>query len=144
MAVDLEQYAFSFQHAIIKLQDRQFDAISNISFSQDIERSAIYGTARAPLKRSVGQVSLGEATVTFSDLDEALTFYDALGDDPSLATFSADVTFANEVGRVRSFELLSCALGGISGDFEAGADAVGMEYPLSFMRIKIDGKTFVK
>lgn len=142
MAVDLENFAYSFSHAIIKLNETQFTAISNVSFNQDVDRSAVYGTARSPLKRSIGQLSLGEGTITFSDLEEGMSFYSALGDNPSAALFTVDVTFANEAGDTRSFELLSCALSGISGDFEQGADAMGIEFPFDFMRIKVDSAEF--
>jgi hypothetical protein len=142
MAVDYENYAFSFSHAIIKLNERQFTAISNITFSQDVERAAVYGTDRKPLKRSAGQLSLGEGSATFSDLEEGMEFYSALGTNPSAALFSCDVTFSNENGDTRSFELLSCALSGISGDFEQGAEALGIEFPFSFMAIKVDGAEF--
>lgn len=142
MAVDYENYAFSFSHAIIKLNERQFTAISNVSFNQDVERSAVYGTDRKPLKRSAGQLSLGEGSVTFSDLEEGMEFYSALGSNPSAALFSCDVTFSNQNVDTRSFELLSCALSGISGDFEQGADAMGIEFPFSFMAIKVDGSEF--
>ena len=138
MAVDYENYAFSFSHAIIKLNEKQFTAISNITFSQDVERSAVYGTDRKPLKRSAGQLSLGEGSATFSDLEEGMEFYRARGTNPSAALFSCDVTFSNENGDTRSFELLSCALSGISGDFEQGAEAMGIEFPFSFMAIKAE------
>jgi hypothetical protein len=144
MAIDYENYAFSFSHAIIKLRDRQYTAIGGISFSQDVERSAVYGTGRKPLKRSAGQLSLGEGTIQFTDLEEGMQFYSDLGDDPSVALFSCDVTFANENGDTRSFELLSCALSGISGDFEQGADAMGIEFPFSFLAIKVDGAEFAR
>lgn len=142
MAVDYENYAFSFSHAIIRLNETQFTAISAVSFSQDVEREAVYGTDRRPLKRSAGQLSLGEGSITFSDLEEGMSFYAALGENPSAALFSCDVTFSNENGDTRSFELLSCALSGISGDFEQGAEALGVEFPFSFMAVKVDGAEF--
>lgn len=145
-SVDTENFAFSFSHGTIKLADVQYTAIKAISFSQDIERSAIFGTARVPLKRTVGQISLGEGSVTFSDLEEAMRFFAELGasagGDATVATFAMDVTFANEGGETRQFELLGCSLSGFSGDFETGADALEMEFPLSFMRMKIDGVEF--
>jgi hypothetical protein len=144
MAVDYENYSFSFSHAIIKLNEKQYTAIGKITFNQDVERAAVYGTGRKPLKRSAGQLKLGEGTVSFSDLEEGMSFYSDLGDDPSLALFSCDVTFANEAGQTRSFELLSCALSGIQGDFEQGADALGLELPFSFLAIKVDGAEFAR
>jgi hypothetical protein len=144
MAVDHENYAFSFSHAIIKLNDKQYTAISNVSFSQDIDRGFVYGTSRKPLKRSAGQLQPGEATITFSDLEEAMTFYDDLGDDPSTAIFSCDVTLANEAGQTRSCELISCALAGFSANFEQGADALSLEIPIDFMILKVNGREFAR
>ena len=144
MAVDLENYAYSFSHAIIKLADQQFTAISNVSFSQNVERSAVFGTSRKPLKRSAGQAQLGEATITFSDLKEALNFYAALGDDPSSVNFVVDVTLSNPNGDTDSFELLGCSLSGFSASFEAGADALGLEVPCSFLALRVNGRDFVR
>jgi hypothetical protein len=144
MAVDHENYAFSFSHAIIKANEKQYTAVSNVSFSQDVERSAVYGTDRKPLKRSAGQLSLGEGSMTFADLEEGMQFYSDLGPDPSSALFSVDVTFSNANGDTRSFELLSCALSGISGDFEQGSDAMGIEFPFSFLNVKVDGAEFAR
>src|SRR5690606_16249335 len=141
-AVDYENYAFSFSHAIIKLNERQFTAISNVSFNQDVERSAVYGTDRKPLKRSAGQLSLGEGSVTFSDLEEGMEFYSSLGSDPSAARFSVDVPFSRQNGDPRRFELLSAALSRIAGDLEQGADAMGFEFTFSFMAIRVDGAEF--
>lgn len=144
MAVDLESYAYSFSHAIIKIADKQFTAISNVTFSQNIERSAIMGTLRKVLKRSAGQGQLGEGSLTFSDLKEAFDFYKALGDDPSNANFSIDVTLANSNGDTDSFEMSGCNVSSFSANFEAGADALGLEQAFSFMSLKINGVEFIK
>jgi hypothetical protein len=87
---------------------------------------------------------MGDGSVTFSDLEEAMQFYDDLGDDPSLALFSVDVTLSNEAGQVRSFECLSCALSGFAANFEAGADALSLELPFDFLRLKVNGKEFAR
>ncbi len=140
-----EKYAFSFSHAIIKCNDRQFSGISGIQFTQDVDRSAVYGTSRKPLKRSAGQVQLGEGTITFSDVEEGMQFIASLGDDPSLQTFSVDFTLSNEAaGLVRSYELGACSLAGFAGNFEAGSDALSLEVPFDFMSLKLDGKEFAR
>jgi len=144
MAVSHTEFAFSFSHAIIKLADSQYSGISGIQFSQDIDRAATYGTSRKPQKRSAGQLQVGEGTITFSDLEEAMSFYAALGDDPSLALFAVDATLVNEAGQTRSFECLSCALSGFTANFEAGADALSLELPFSFLLLKIDGREFAR
>lgn len=142
MALDLEKYAFSFSHAIIKMGDKQYTGIKKISFKQDISREATYGTSRKPQKRSAGQLGLGEGMCTFSDLEEAMQFYTDLGDDPSLTLFEVDCTLANEAGQVRTFVCRSCALTGFEGDFEAGADALSLDMPFDFMLLIVDGKEF--
>jgi hypothetical protein len=144
MALDLERFAFSFSHAIIKLQDVQFTGIKHIGFKQDIHREATYGTSRKPQKRSAGQLGLGEGTLMFSDLEEAMQFYNALGDDPTLTLFSVDCTLTNEAGQTRSFECLSCCLSAFEGDFEAGAEALSLNLPFDFLLLKIDGREFAR
>jgi len=142
---DTEKYAFSFSHAIIKANDKQYAAISNVSLKQDIDRSAVYGTSRKPLKRSAGQLQMGEGTITFSDVDQGMQFISDLGDDPSLATFSVEVTLSNtQTGQVRSYEAVSCSLSGLGVNFEQGADALQLEVPFDFMLLKIDGKEFAR
>ena len=144
MAVDLENFAYSFAHGTIKLADQQFTAIENITFSQDIDRAAVFGTSRKPLRRSAGQLQIGTGEVTFSDLDEGLEFYKTLGEDPSRASFAVDVTFENEEGAVRSYEIKGCVLSGISGDFATGGEALQQAFPFEFMDIKVDGVSFAK
>jgi hypothetical protein len=143
-AVDHEKFAFSFSHAIIKVGDKQYTAISAINFNQEVAREAVYGTSRKPLKRSAGQVQMGEGSLTFSDLETAMEFYDELGDDPSLKVFSVDCTLSNEAGNVRSFECLSCCITGFDGSFEAGAAALSLEVPFDFLLLKIDGREFAR
>ena len=141
---DNEGFAFSFSHAIIKANDRQFIAIGNITFDQTIDRGAVYGTDRRPLKLSAGQVSVGTGTITFSDLQEAMDFYASLGDNASAKRFTVDVTFANEAGQVQSFELRGCCLSGISGDFANGADPMGLDMPFSYLETRVNGKAFAE
>jgi hypothetical protein len=48
MAVDLSKFTMSFQQGIVKLNDKQYTSIGNISATQSVDRSPVYGTgARA-------------------------------------------------------------------------------------------------
>ncbi len=58
--------------------------------------------------------------------------------------FAIDITFSNEAGDTRSFECIGCSLTEMSGDFSAGADAMGLDYPYDFLRLKVDGKEFAR
>ncbi len=144
MALDLEKFAFSFSHAVIKCNGRQFTGINELSFKQEVHREATYGTSRKPQKRSAGQLGMGEGHAKFSDLEEAMQFYDSLGVDPTLAVFAVECTLANEAGQVRQFECLSCVISGFDAGFEAGAPALSLEIPFEFMLLKIEGKEFAR
>lgn len=144
MAVDLENFAFSFAHGIIKLADQQFTALENITFNQGIDRTAVFGTSRKPLRRSAGQLGLGEGEIVFSDLSESKAFYKALGSDPSRASFAIDITFENEAGEVISYEIEGACLAGLEGDFATGGEALTQSYPYQFMSVKLDGVAFAK
>ena len=53
MAIDHVNYAFSFAHAIVRVNDRQFVGVQSVSVNQELTESAIYGTDARPLKRTV-------------------------------------------------------------------------------------------
>ena len=142
MAVNTEEYAFSFSHATILLADQQFTAIDAIDFSQDVTRSGVFGTSRKVLKRSVGQVELGTGTITFSDVKEAVEFYKSLGATPSRVNFSIDYVLANEAGDTVKYEILGVSLTGISVNHESGGDALQQDFPFDFMDVLLDGVSF--
>ncbi len=141
MALDLEKPAYSFSHAIIRVDERQFTDIDNIQISQDLTEAAVYGTDMRPLKRSVGQLGLGQGAFKFSDMGEAGDFYFALGDDPLLKIFSVTYQLARGAD-LREFECQGCRIVRIGIDHSAGAEALGMVYPFSFLKLKVDGREF--
>lgn len=140
---DHEKFAYSFSHGVIKLKDRQFTAISNIKLDQQLEEAAVFGTSNKPLRRSAGQLQLGEGSVVFSDFEEASDFIDTLGDKPLSKLFPIDYALVREDGATRSIEALACRLTGFSVDHEQGSEALGLEYPISFMIMKVNGKELI-
>jgi hypothetical protein len=140
---DHENFAFSFSHGVIKLNEKQFTAIGNIQLDQQLEEAAVFGTSNKPLRRSAGQLQLGEGTITFTDLEEGQDFFDSLGDRPLMKLFAIDYTVTREDGTTRSIEALSCRLTGFGVDHEQGAEALGIEYPVSFLMMKVNGKELV-
>jgi hypothetical protein len=142
MAVDLNTPKMSFSNGVVKLNDKIYTAIGNISATQGVDRSAVYGTGRAPQGKSAGQVQLGEGSLTFTDLVEAHEFYSDLRDtasDASLATFACEYTLSDGVGNVVSYELVGCNLTEFSFEHENGADALTIDMPFDFLRMKVDG-----
>lgn len=136
---DTDNFAFSFSHATIKANNRVFSAIENIRLSQRLQEAAVYGTARVPLKRSAGQLEMGQGTLIFSDLSEAFDMLIELSPDPLFRTWSLDYTLVNESGDVRSIELQSCRMVGLDFDHSQGPDALPAEYPFSFMNMIVNG-----
>ncbi len=80
--------------------------------------------------------------MSFTDLEEAMDFYAGLGENPSAKRFTVDVTFSNEQGLVKSFELRGCVLSGISGDFANGADPMGLDIPFQYLETRVNGGAF--
>jgi|SRR5688572_31959133 len=143
MAVDLSSYAYSFSHAIVTVNERQFTDVSAVSISQELTESAVYGTDMRPLKRSVGQLQLGRGQLTFSDMGEAIDFFKLLGDEPFLQIWACDYALSKPDGSFRSIEVKSCRLTSMGIEHQAGPDALGMTFPFSFMQVKVDGVDLV-
>ncbi len=136
----LESYAYSFSHALIRANERQFTDISAVSINQDLSESAVYGTDARPLKRSVGQLSMGRGQLTFAEMGEAVDFFKALGDEPFKAIWALSYQLVREDGSSRSIDCVSCRLTGLGIEHASNADALQMTYPFSFLQVKIDGK----
>lgn len=142
-ALDFNEYAYSFSHAIVRVNERQFTAVSAVSINQELSESAVYGTDARPLKRSVGQLSLGKGQLTFSEMGEAVDFFKALGAQPLMAIFALSYQLVLPSGSSRSVECSGCRLTGFGIEHSAGADALGMTYPFSFLNVQVDGRDLV-
>jgi len=141
LALDLERPAYSFSHAIIRVDERQFTDIDNIQLSQELTEAAVYGTDFRPLKRSVGQLGLGQGQLKFSDMGEAGDFLFALGDDPLHKIFTVSYVLARGAD-IREVEAQGCRMTRIGIDHSAGAEALGTVFPFSFLKLKVDGREF--
>lgn len=143
MALDLSGYAYSFSHAVVLVNERQFTDISGVSISQELTESAVYGTDARPLKRSVGQLALGQGSLNFSDMGEAIDFFKALGDEPFMAIWALDYSLTKPDGSFRSIECRACRITSFGIEHQAGAEGLGMSYPFSFLQARVDGKDLV-
>lgn len=139
MALDYVNYAFSFSHAIVRVNERQFVGVRSVSVNQELTESAVYGTDCRPLKRSVGQLSMGKGQLVFSDYQEGIDFFQSLGSEPFKALWSLDYTLAREDGTTRGIECQACRLLGFGVEHEAGPDGLEISFPFSFMAMKVDG-----
>lgn len=137
------EFAFSFSHATIKVNDRQFMGVDGVRIAQGLQDAPVYGTSRTPLKRSAGQVQMGAGMLRFSDFEDGIDFFRFLAPDPYMRIWDLDYVLMLESGTVRSVACRSCRLLDFSMDHSAGPDAVGIEYPFSFLSMKVDGLDIV-
>lgn len=140
---ETEEFAYSFSHGVVQINDRQFTHLSNVSVNQEVSEAPIYGTARGPLGRSAGQLGMGSGKLGFSSYKQGTDFLTFLGDDPLFKTWTFDYALILESGTVRSIECKGCRLLGLGVDHRPGAEALEIEYPFSFLTLKMDGNDVV-
>lgn len=142
----LDQFAYSFQHAIVRAAGRQYIGVRNVSINQELNDNAVYGTSANPIGHSVGQVQRGRGALTFSDLGEGVDFWLNLAPQPFMALWDLDYSLARG-GEIKSFSCTSCRLTGTGVEHESGPDGVEISYPFVFLRQQInsvDGALDVK
>lgn len=139
MATDFFGFAYSFSHAVVRVNERQFTLIRAVSASQEIDEAAVYGTDARPLKRSVGLLRMGRGQLVFSDMGEAIEFYSALGNQPLMVPFQLTYQLTKPNGEAVTIECISCRLTSVAVDHSAGAEALGMTFPFSFLKMQING-----
>ena len=135
-----EAKAFSFDRGEIDINGRIFTAIENISTNQPIEEGVIFGAAAEPLQRTRGQLQMGEGTIEFSTIEEAMELVDLLGDGWQEKVFPISYTLVAPDNRTIAIvcngsRLLDCEI-----DHSQGADGLPVSFPFSFMNRTINGK----
>lgn len=136
---DLNQYAFSFSHAIVTVAGAQYVGVRSVSVNQELQEAAVWGTDIRPLKRTTGQLQLGRGQLAFSDYQEGTDFFAGLGAAPLQRIFDLNYTVEREDGATRTIECQSCRLLGFGIEHQAGPDALQVTYPFSFMAMRVDG-----
>lgn len=134
-----DSFAFSFSHALLRVDNRLYTAIENIRLSQRLQEAAVFGTSRGPLRRSAGQLELGQGTLVFSDMGEAFDMIQSLSPDFLFRTFTVDYTLVNEQGDTRNIELRGSRFIGFDIDHSQGPDALPAEFPFSFLQMRVNG-----
>lgn len=142
---DIQSYAFSFQRAELSIGKRIFTAISGVEIDQPTEEGVVMGTRPFPLKRTVGQMEMGEGTITFSDEGERQAFLDELGDAYRekiwTLTWVLSAPGANGgQGKTIKKECVGCRCLSEPVSHESGTDALGGDITFSFLYPKTNGK----
>jgi hypothetical protein len=138
VTIGLDRFAYSFSHAIVRVGGRQFVGLKNVTATQDLAEEAVYGTSVHPIGRSVGQIQMGQGSLTFSDFGEGSDFFESLGSQPLLSIWDLDYSLVRDDGAVKSIACQACRLTGQGIEHESGPGALEIAYPFSFLRMKVN------
>jgi len=138
-------FFYDFGRAEIDLAGSIFTAISNIKCKQDVEEGIVRGAAAEPLARTRGKLNIGDGTIEFSAVEEAVDFItNKLGDGWAETPFTTTYTLtAPNVDPIK-IVLYGCRLLDCEIDHGEGADALPASLPFSFMYRTFNGKTQLK
>lgn len=137
---DLEGFAYSFARAELSLNRRIFTAISNVQFDQPTTEGSVMGTRPWPLKRTEGNMDLGEGTITFSEEAERIQFIDSLGNGWRNAIWTLSWTLQATGAPTVRLACYSCRVLGNPIAHEQGEAALGGDISFSFLYHSINGK----
>lgn len=136
----VEGYAYDFSRGEIDLNGKIYTALENIANNQPLEEGWIFGAAPVPLRRTRGQLQPGEGALEWSDIEEAMHFWDNLGDGPREKIWVASYVLTATGRPTIKVKLFGCRLLDEEFDFSQGADGLGCTMPFSFHYREINGK----
>ena len=137
---DTEGFAFDFSRAEIRLGRNIYTAFENVSHNQPIEEGVVFGAAAEPLKRTRGQLQIGEGSLEWSDFEEGMKFLEDLGEGWQEKVFTTTITYSAPGKKPIKVTLNGCRLLDAEFDHGQGADALPMSMPFSFMNRPLNGK----
>lgn len=136
---DLEGFGYSFSRGELSLARRIFTAVTNVEFDQPTTESAIMGTRPWPLKRTEGNMELGEGTVTFSDEAERMAFMAELGNGFRSKVWQLTWILTAPGSPAVKLVCYGCRLLSNPVAHEQGEAALGGDITFSFMYHSING-----
>lgn len=136
---DLEGFGYSFSRAELSLSRRIYTAITNVSFDQPTTEAAIMGTRPWPLKRTEGNMDIGEGTLTFSDEAERILFITSLGNGWRKIIWQLSWVLTARAQPPVKLACFGCRVLGNPVAHEQGEAALGGDITFSFMFHTING-----
>ena len=137
---DLEGFAYSFSRGELSLGRRIFTAITSVQVDQPTTEAAVMGTRPFPLKRTEGNMELGEGTVTFSDEAERMAFIDALGNNYRNQIWTLSWILTARGAPPVKIACQGCRVLSNPVAHEQGENALGGDITFSFMYMSVNGK----
>ena len=138
-------FAFNFARGELDLDGKIFTRIENVAQSQPIEEGVIFGSAMGPIDRTEGQQQIGDGTIEFSDIEEAASFLDRLGQAPEgrlmkIWQLSWVLRTPRDATRIIKVECRGCRALDWELDASQGPDGIPLVIPFSFMTRLLNGK----
>ena len=131
---------FDWSSVVITAAGGRFVGVTELSYSDTVERGGVYGTNRKRIGRTAGQVS-NEASITMMK-DDAQALMKALakgpngyGDTPFLVTASYAERGRSPITDV----LVDCVITGVADSHSEGTEALRVALTLDVMEIVRDG-----
>jgi len=137
---DQEGYAYAFERAELNAANRVLTALKSVKIDQPTEEGVVMGTRSYPLKRTPGNMGLGEGTMEFSDEEERQVFLDSFGDTYRETIFSVKWILKAKGKPNITYVAYGCRVLNDGADHSQGSDALGGEVTFSFMSYTRNGK----
>ena len=137
---DQSSFGYSFAGAEIRVAGTIYPSIGSLKHAQKLEEGIFHGAGVAPLGRTIGQLSVGEGSMKFNDLADAMAFCHQLSAGGLYTTiFNIAASYTAPSRPTLTVVLKQCRILDFPIDSEAGADAIASEVPFSFLNRTING-----
>lgn len=136
---ETDGFALDFGRTEYTIAGKIYNRLENVSMSQPVEEGAIMGSHGEVIARTRGQKGLGEASLEFTDSEEAFLLITDFGPGWAEKLFTASWTARKDDNTTYKVELFGCRLLDFEADWSQGPDGLPATLPMSFMRRLING-----
>lgn len=143
MAITVNDIEYSWGSITLKINGKEITGFKAISYSDAVEREAVYGAGRHKLGMTRGKYTTEQGSIT-AYLKQEREIINDLGDGwADYGPFEVEVRYA-EPGEDTHIDIVEgCRFAGTSGGGEEGASPLEREMKFDYMRVKRDGNYLV-
>lgn len=134
-----EGYAYTFQRAELSLGTSIYVGIRNVSIDQPTTEGVVMGTRPWPLKRTEGEMGMGDGTVEFSDIEDMVRFITELGNGWRTKLWSLSWQLTAPNAPIVKIACQSCRILSNPFDHGTGEEALGGQIGFSFLTHTVNG-----
>lgn len=143
MAITVNDIEYSWGSITAKINGKEITGFKAISYSDAVEREAVYGAGRHKLGMTRGKYTTEQGSIT-AYLKQEREIINDLGDGwADYGPFEVEVRYA-EPGEDTHIDIVEgCRFAGTSGGGEEGSSPLEREMKFDYMRVKRDGNYLV-